>query len=131
MPPGGTRDIEFVADNPGDWAFHCHKTHHTMNQMNHDVPNTMNVSQKGLEQRVRKLLPGSMAMGEKGMGEMAEMNMGGPRNTLPMMTGTGPYGSVGMGGMFTVFKVRDGITSFDDPPPYTAPKGTQAWKVNV
>jgi manganese oxidase len=131
VPPGTTRDIEFVADNPGDWAFHCHKTHHTMNQMNHDVPNTMNVSQKGLEQRVRKLLPGYMAMGEKGMGEMAEMNMGGPRNTLPMMTGTGPYGSVGMGGMFTIFKVRDGITSWNDPPPYTAPKGTQAWKVSV
>jgi FtsP/CotA-like multicopper oxidase with cupredoxin domain len=131
VPPGATRDVELVADNPGDWAFHCHKTHHTMNQMNHDVPNTMNVSQKGLEQRVRTMLPGYMAMGANGMGEMAEMHMQGPRNTLPMMAGAGPYGSVGMGGMFTVFKVRDGIKSWNDPPPYTPPKGTQAWKVSL
>ena len=35
VPPGSTRTVEFVADNPGDWAFHCHKNHHTMNAMNH------------------------------------------------------------------------------------------------
>jgi hypothetical protein len=27
------RDIEFVANNPGDWMVHCHLPHHTMNQM--------------------------------------------------------------------------------------------------
>ena len=27
------RDIEFVADNPGDWMLHCHLPHHMMNQM--------------------------------------------------------------------------------------------------
>lgn len=27
------RDIEFVADNPGDWHFHCHLPHHMMNHM--------------------------------------------------------------------------------------------------
>jgi manganese oxidase len=27
------RDIEFIADNPGDWHFHCHLPHHMMNQM--------------------------------------------------------------------------------------------------
>jgi manganese oxidase len=27
------RDIEFVANNPGDWHFHCHLPHHMMNQM--------------------------------------------------------------------------------------------------
>ena len=65
------------------------------------------------------------------MGEMAEMHMKGPRNTLPMMAGEGPYGAVGMGGMFTVVKIRDGITSYADPPPYQPPRGTLAWKVNV
>lgn len=30
------RDIEFVADRPGEWMFHCHLPHHMMNQM---VPN--------------------------------------------------------------------------------------------
>ena len=33
VPVGSTRDIEFVADAPGDWAMHCHMTHHVMNQM--------------------------------------------------------------------------------------------------
>ena len=28
-----SRDIEFVANNPGDWMFHCHLPHHMMNQM--------------------------------------------------------------------------------------------------
>ena len=27
------RDIEFVANNPGDWMLHCHMPHHMMNQM--------------------------------------------------------------------------------------------------
>ncbi|MBI5742702.1 MAG: copper oxidase [Candidatus Niyogibacteria bacterium] len=26
--PGETYDIEFVADNPGTWLFHCHELHH-------------------------------------------------------------------------------------------------------
>lgn len=28
MQPMATADIEFVADNPGDWLFHCHKPMH-------------------------------------------------------------------------------------------------------
>jgi FtsP/CotA-like multicopper oxidase with cupredoxin domain len=28
---GETRDIEFVADNPGRWPFHCHIPHHNAN----------------------------------------------------------------------------------------------------
>ena len=27
------RDVEFVADNPGDWMLHCHLPHHMMNSM--------------------------------------------------------------------------------------------------
>ena len=54
MPPGATRDIEFVADNPGDWALHCHKTHHTMNAMSHDLPNMIGVKQPAVEEKVRK-----------------------------------------------------------------------------
>jgi hypothetical protein len=129
VPPGTTRDIEFVADNPGDWPLHCHKNHHTMNQMSHDFPNMIGVEQKAVEERVRKLLPGYMAMGSTGMGEMAGMNMGGPKTWVPMMTGDGPFGSMEMGGMFTVVKIRAGITSYADPGWYDAPKGTRAYKV--
>jgi len=31
------RDIEFLANNPGDWMFHCHLPHHMMNQMSSTV----------------------------------------------------------------------------------------------
>jgi FtsP/CotA-like multicopper oxidase with cupredoxin domain len=127
VPPGTTRDIEFVADAPGDWAMHCHKNHHTMNQMAHDVPNLTGVDQSGVEEKVRSLLPGYMAMGQTGMGDM--MEMGRPRNTLPMMTGQGQFGPVDMGGMFTVVKVREGITSYADPGFYKHPPGTVARKV--
>jgi len=127
VPVGATRDIELVADAPGDWAFHCHKSHHTMNAMSHEAPNLLGVDQRGAEEKIRKVLPGYMAMGSTGMGNM--MDMGRPPNTLPMMTGEGPFGPVEMGGMFTVFKVREGITSYEDPGWYRQPPGTSARKV--
>lgn len=130
VPPGTTRDIEFIANAPGDWAFHCHKNHHVMNAMSHDVPNMIGVKQSGVDRKVQNLLPDYMAMGETGMSEMAAMNMTLPKNTLPMMTGKGPFGPVEMGGMFTVLKVRDGITSYDDPGWYQHPNGTVAWLVS-
>ena len=127
VPVGTTRTVELVADAPGDWILHCHKTHHAMNPMAHDVPNMMGVRQGAIEDRVKKVLPGYMAMGETGMGGM--MDMGQPKNTLPMMTGKGPFGPIEMGGMFTVVKVRDDVTSYDDPGWYTPPEGTRARKV--
>jgi FtsP/CotA-like multicopper oxidase with cupredoxin domain len=132
VPTGTTRDIEFVADVEGDWSFHCHKAHHAMNQMSHTLPNLTGVNQAGIEEKARELLPGYMAMGENGMDEMTEhMHMGGPKNTLPMMAGEGPFGSVGMGGMFTVVKVRAGLKSYADPGWYKNPPGTVAKKVNL
>ena len=32
-----SRDIEFVANNPGEWMLHCHLPHHMMNQMSSNV----------------------------------------------------------------------------------------------
>ncbi|MDI9584247.1 MAG: multicopper oxidase domain-containing protein [Acidobacteriota bacterium] len=37
VPPGSTRDVEFVAWNPGLWRLHCHKLHHIINA-HADVP---------------------------------------------------------------------------------------------
>ncbi|MGD0679352.1 MAG: copper oxidase [Polyangiaceae bacterium] len=129
VPVGTTRDIEFVADAAGDWVMHCHKSHHTMNAMSHDLPNMIGVDQGAVEEKVRAILPGYMAMGSTGMGDM--MEMGRPKNTLPMMTGTGPFGPIEMGGMFTVLKVREGITSYEDPGWYHHPEGTTALKVTL
>jgi len=132
VPVGATRDVEFIADAPGDWALHCHKSHHTMNPMGHALPNTLGVNQKGLEEKIRELIPGYMAMGEKGMAEMQSMSqhMSGPQNTLPMMMGQGPFGNIEMGGMFTVVKVRDHLASYDqDPGWYKHPTGTVAYRL--
>ncbi len=131
---GQTRDFEFVADNPGDWAFHCHMAHHTMNAMGHTVPNPTGVDQQGVEAQIRAMLPGYMAMGRHGMAEHSEhisMGLPGPENTLPMMTGTGPFGPIEMGGMFTVLKVREGlgVDDYSDPGWYRYPEGTVARRV--
>ena len=101
MAVGQMRAIEFVADEPGDWAFHCHKSHHTMNAMGHDVPTMIGVDHRGVAAKITKLVPDYMVMGERGMADMGEMEMPLPDNTLPMMTGTGPFGPIEMGGMFT------------------------------
>ncbi|NDD30079.1 MAG: copper oxidase, partial [Proteobacteria bacterium] len=99
VPVGTTRDFEFVADNPGDWPLHCHKVHHTMNGMAHNLPNMIGVKQTG---KVAKVVPGYMPMGENGMAEMEDMDMGRPANTVPMGSAPGPFGTIGMGGMFTL-----------------------------
>ena len=133
---GQMRDIEFVAI-PGDWALHCHKSHHTMNAMGHGIANPLGVDQRGVEQDIRALLPGYMAMGENGMGEHQDHtdsgHMQGPENTLPMMMGKGPFGNLEMGGMFTVLKVRDELApgDFRDPGPYRNPPGTVARRISA
>ncbi|WP_374319230.1 multicopper oxidase family protein [Aquabacterium sp.] len=125
---GQMRQIEFLADEEGDWSLHCHKSHHTMNAMGHSVPNLIGVKQADLVKQINRIVPGYMAMGEQGMHEMAEMEMELPDNTLPMMTGQGPFGPIGMGGMFTTVKVRRDQPhgSYRDPGWYRQPPGTSA-----
>jgi hypothetical protein len=129
---GQMRQIEFLADEEGDWAFHCHKSHHTMNAMGHDLANLIGVDHRGLAGKIKKVIPDYMVMGERGMADMTEMEMAIPENTLPMMTGDGPYGSLEMGGMFTVLKVRkdQAPNNYKNAGWFKQPKGTQAfeWK---
>ena len=124
------RAIEFQADDLGDWAFHCHKSHHTMNAMGHEVKTFIGANQKDLAKVVRKLVPDYMPMGSAGMAEMGAMEMPLPDNTLPTMTGFGQYGPMEMGGMFSVVKVREGLAPDDygDPGPYKNPEGTVAYE---
>jgi hypothetical protein len=44
------RDIEFAANNPGDWMFHCHLPHHMMNSMS-DLMGERLVTTSALSQR--------------------------------------------------------------------------------
>lgn len=142
VAPGETRDIEFIADNPGDWALHCHKSHHTMNQMEHDMPNLIGLNKQGIEERIKKYYPNFMGlMNINGMGDMFEMygsnrkmamesDMKFPPNLSPIGS-PGPFGVIEMGGMFTIFKVRDNLTSYTDPGWYQNPPGTVAEAVNM
>ncbi|MBS0336230.1 MAG: copper oxidase [Proteobacteria bacterium] len=125
---GQMRQVDFLADEEGDWAFHCHKSHHTMNAMGHDVQTLIGVEHRGVARQITRLIPDYMVMGERGMADMAEMEMPLPDNTLPMMTGTGPFGSVEMGGMFSMLKVRKDQKPGDytDPGWYKHPPGTIA-----
>lgn len=123
---GQTRTVEFVADAPGDWAMHCHMTHHVMTQMGHDVPNLTGVDPSLFDAELGKAMPEFLQMGkDPEQDPMAEDDTL-PKNSLPMVGGMGGHGYVTMGGMVTVLKVRDGITSYDDPGHYTAPAGTLA-----
>ena len=53
-----------------------------------------------------------------------------PENTSPMMTGQGPFGSVEMGGMFSMVKVRrdQAPDDYSDPGWYEHPPGTVAYE---
>ncbi len=123
---GQTRTFDFVADEPGDWPMHCHMTHHTMNQMGHQFGNLIGVDTEGLTKKIRKFIPGYMAMGQDGMGDMGEMGMKNPRNSIPMAGAPGPFDYIAMGGLFTTVKVRENLTSYEDPGWYQHPPGTVA-----
>ena len=124
------RQIDFLADEEGDWAFHCHKSHHTMNAMGHDVPTMIGVDHREVVRKITQLVPDYMVMGERGMKDMTEMEMPLPDNTAPMMAGQGPFGAVGMGGMFSVVKVRKEQKrgDYSDPGWYQHPPGTVAYE---
>ncbi len=127
---GQMRQMEFVADEEGDWALHCHKSHHTMNAMGHGVPTMIGVDHREVVQQITRLIPDYMVMGERGMADMGEMTMPLPENTAPMMSGAGPFGSVEMGGMFSMLKVRKDQAAGDykDPGWYQHPSGTVAYE---
>jgi FtsP/CotA-like multicopper oxidase with cupredoxin domain len=122
---GQTRTVEFIADAPGDWAMHCHMSHHVMTQMGHHFGNVIGMDTAGLSKEISKLVPGYMAMGQDGMGDMGDMGMPVPKNSLPMVGAEGQFDYITMGGMFTILKVRDEVPADNaDPGWYQNPPGT-------
>ena len=101
-----------------------------MNAMGHDVPTLIGVDHRKVVRDITNVIPDYMVMGERGMADMAEMDMPLPDNTAAMMTGKGPFGSVGMGGMFSVVKVRKDQKAGDykDPGWYKHPAGEVAYE---
>ncbi len=124
---GKVQVIEFVANNPGDWIFHCHMTHHIMNQMGHGFPNMLGVDMTGLQEKIRQLIPGYMAMGLTGMEDMTQSGMAIPPNSIPMLGFDGQFGNTVLGGMANVLRVRKDLKAYEkDPGPYHFPEGSVA-----
>ncbi|WP_420454998.1 multicopper oxidase family protein [Rubrivirga sp.] len=136
VPVGSTRTVEWTADALGDWAMHCHMTHHVMNQMGHEFPNMVGVDARALDRQVQPLAPGYHTMGQVGgddMGAHVEMgHMPVPENSIPMVGAAGPFGYITMGGMYTNVKVRPRPVDVDrDPGWYDHPEGTVARAVSA
>lgn len=120
VPTGSTRTLELVADNPGDWALHCHMTHHVMTQMSHGLPNIVGVDPSLLDEELERIAPAYGAQGHTTDHAMV------PSNSLPMVGTRGPFGYMTMSGMFTLLKVRDHLDGDGDPGWYEHPAGTVA-----
>ena len=122
--------FEFVADVPGDWALHCHKSHHTMNAMGHDVKTYIGRQHEPTAPALKKIAPATCRWAAGAWARWVRWRCSSPDNTLPMMTGYAQFGPVEMGGMFTVVKVRPGLAASDykDPGWYQHPEGTVAYE---
>jgi len=123
-----TRGIEFLADNPVDWALHCHKTHHIMNQMAHNLPNLLSIEKGSIEEKIKKYFPEFKGlMGTNGMGEMFQHSRTHLRlPNLSPLGSPGPFGIIELGGMFTLLKVRDHLPQKGEIGWYKHPNGTVA-----
>jgi len=134
VPVGASRTMEFIADNPGDWAIHCHMTHHVMNQMGHPGVNLIGVRAERINRPVQALLPNYMTMGTDGMAGMTDMSAMGmpvPKNSIPMLGANAKHGYVDMGGMLTIIKIRDRLTEASASAWYVNPPGTLALEASA
>ena len=95
------REVEFIANNPGDWVLHCHMFHHMMNSMTSQagpITRSFSTPQKLKVPGYPQNMLGMEVMGDS---NMAGMDMGGGamkgmdmarRNGLNADTkGTSPY----------------------------------------
>ena len=90
------RNIEFVANNPGDWMLHCHLPHHMMNQMSSNVGQMTRLGQGGMPaggdmnngMGMLKGTPG-VPMGED-YGPTLGKGLGGVGTSMDMATTNGP-----------------------------------------
>jgi hypothetical protein len=105
---GQMRQIEFLADEEGDWAFHCHKSHHTMNAMGHGVPTMIGVDHPRPGEQDHEAGPRLHGHGRARHGRHGRDGNAAARQHGPHDDRHRPVRPVEMGGMFTLLKVRQG-----------------------
>jgi manganese oxidase len=85
-----SRNVEFVATNPGDWMIHCHMPHHMMNQMSSMAgPMTRRaglVAGAGMEQGMGMVSGGAATAAENGPSMGRGMGVGSAL-TQPVVNG--------------------------------------------
>jgi len=128
---GAIRAFEHAGRQSGRLGVPLHKSHHTMMRWPRHAQLHRRVA-PGPGQAVGKLAPDAMAMGSTGMA-MGNMEMPAPDNNAADDDGTGQFGAIEMGGMFTVMKIREGLSrdDYSDPGPYQYPPGTVAYEVDA
>ena len=132
---------DYLAGRPGALQATARRMHDALSTVGflvltgHDVPQSLIAQTFGEAKRLHDLPmasklalrlnehnTGYMAMGQAGMADMATMVMPQPTNSISMVGGKGPHGSIDMGGMFTLVKIRDKLGA--DPGWYAAPAAT-------
>jgi manganese oxidase len=61
------RDVEFVANNPGDWMLHCHLPHHMMNNMSDLISERMMTTSALSSEQAQKQMEMMAKQGGHGM----------------------------------------------------------------
>jgi len=101
-----------------------------MTQMGHGALPSTGANTQRVGARLGRVEPYAMTMGQTGMGEMSAMGMPIPPNSISMRASPGPFSPIDMGGMFTVIKVRDRVSSADAKTWYAHPPGQVASKAS-
>jgi FtsP/CotA-like multicopper oxidase with cupredoxin domain len=97
------REVEFIANNPGDWVIHCHMFHHMMNHMVSGVgPGSRGQARRG-QKDPRYKVPGfPQETGMMAMMSPAEMAR---ITNNPLTRGMRPHWPMGVMGLMTVVRV--------------------------
>ncbi len=98
------REVEFIANNPGDWALHCHMFHHMMNHMISGVgPDSREQAKNKKELDPRYQVPGFPQM--TGMHAMMSEEQMKKLNANPLTRGMAPQWSMHLQALHTVVRV--------------------------
>ena len=90
------------------------------------IPTVVGVDPSDFDGALMDHVPEFLAAGEMAAQEHTHAQDVMPRNSIAMLGGSGAFGYVTMGGMFSILKVRESRTPGDEAGWYEGPKETQA-----